>query len=152
MHKKYVLFAFLLFVIIPFSFAVDNETSLMVDSDNSLAMPNRGDVLKASNDYYFNASAEDDGDGSIDNPFKFLTADRIKSNCNIYLANGEYQLNSPKSIEKVNICGNDVEKTIIQYNGVGFTVSSSLTIQNVTFLDMSITKYGDITANNTVFS
>ena len=124
----------------------------MVDSDNSLAMPNQGDVLKASNDYYFNASAEDDGDGSIDNPFKFLTADRIKSNCNIYLANGEYQLNSPKSIEKVNICGNDVEKTIIQYNGVGFTVSSSLTIQNVTFLDMSITNYGDITANNTVFS
>jgi hypothetical protein len=91
LHKKYVIFVFLLLLIIPLSFAADNETALTVDSEDSLAVPNSGDVLKASNDYYFNASAEDDGDGSIDNPFKYLTADKIKANCNIHLANGEYQ-------------------------------------------------------------
>ncbi len=152
LYKKYVIFAFLLLLIIPLSFAADNETALTVDSDDSLVVPNSEDVLKASNDYYFNASAETDGNGSLDNPFKYLTADRIKANCNIHLSNGEYQLDKAKSIDKVNIYGSDVEKTIIQYNGIGFTVSSSLTIQNVTFTDMSITNYGDITANNTVFS
>ena len=135
------------------SFAADNETVLSDDNINPISSPvNKGDVLSASNDYYFNASAEDDGDGSVDNPYKYLTVDRIKSNSNIYLADGEYNLDASKTIEKVNIYGSNVEKTIIQFYGVGFTVSTYLNIQNVTFIDMSITNYGNITADNTVFS
>ena len=145
-----------LLIIIPAGFAADNSTD-MLNNDNFNESPslsaNLGrNILKASNDYYFNASAESDGNGSIDNPYKYLTADRIKSNCNIYLADGEYELDSNKNIERVNIYGSDVEKTIISYAGVGFKVSTILTVQNVTFVDMSITNLGKIAANNTVFS
>ena len=145
-----------LLIIIPASFASDNSEDILNNNDfneTSYLSANLDDnILRASNDYYFNASAEDDGDGSINNPYKYLTADRIKSNCNIYLADGEYELDSNKNIERVNIYGSDVEKTIVSYAGVGFFVSTSLTIQNVTFVDMSITNYGKIAANNTVFS
>ncbi len=135
---------------------MDNETVLnedLGDETNLISLSNDNrDVLKASNDYYFNASAESDGDGSQGNPYKYLTAERIKANANIYLADGEYKLDKSKSIEKVNIYGSNVDKTIIEYYGVGFTVSSFLTVQNVTFSDMSIVNYGNVTANNTVFS
>ena len=151
--KKFVIFVSLFFLlIVPMSFAAENETIMSDDADSVVVMLDNADVLKDSNDYYFNASAESDGDGSISNPYKYLTADRIKSNCNIYLADGEYHLDNSKSIDKVNIYGSNVDKTVIQYNGMGFTVNSYLTIQNVTFSGMSITNNGNIVANNTVFS
>ena len=133
---------------VPVSFALDNETALALDENVTAGE----DILTASNDYYFNASAEIDGDGSHDAPYKYLTSDRIRSNANIYLADGEYQLDVPKDIERVNIYGNDVNKTIISYYGLGFTVNNRLTVQNVTFAGMSIINCGDIVLNNTVFS
>lgn len=151
MQKKFIIFVSLLIILIPMGYAADNDIGLSDESIVSVYDSNE-DVLKASNDYYFNASAESDGDGSVDNPYKFLTADRIKANANIYLADGEYELDASKNIEKVSIYGCNVEKTIIKYGGVGFTVSSYLTVQNVTFSDMSITNHGNITATNTVFS
>ena len=79
----------------------------------------------------------------LQNPYKFLTTDRIKGNCNIYLANGEYNLDDSKTIERVSIIGSNPQKTIIKYDGIGFTVNSFLTLTNVTLMDMSITNHGD---------
>ena len=157
LNKSIIIIAIALFslIMIQTAFAVDNETVLNEDLGNDTSFVSvslDSDVLKASNDYYFDASAEKDGDGSQANPYKYLTADRIKANANIYLADGEYQLDTSKNIEKVNIYGSNVDKTIIEYYGVGFRVSSFLTVQNVTFTDMSIINYGNVTANNTVFS
>lgn len=73
-------------------------------------------------DYYFDASAESDGDGTINNPYKTLTANRIRSNSNIHLANGEYTLDKKKDISNVNFIGSDPEKTIIKFNGYGFNI------------------------------
>ena len=84
----------------------------MIDdgSSNPLEINEDAEIIKdTSKDYYFNASAADDsGDGSKDNPYKYLTADRIKANANVYLANGEYNLDKFKSIEQVNFIGSVV--------------------------------------------
>ena len=137
-----------LLILIPTVCAVDNETAEVT----SVSIQNNGsDILKASNDYYFDASVENDGIGSQANPYKFLTADRIKANANIYLANGQYNLDTSKSIQQVNIYGSDVEKTIIKYDGIAFTVSNYLNVKNITFVGSSITNYKQFTAVNTVF-
>ncbi|MDO5860785.1 MAG: hypothetical protein Q4Q55_08610, partial [Methanobrevibacter sp.] len=140
---------------IPASFASDNGGEILNYETTNLtevvSMPLYDNELSASNDYYFNASAESDGDGSIDNPYKYLTASRIPGNCNLYLANGEYQLDSSKYIQEVNIIGCDVDKTIIKYDGVAFTVNNQLTVKNITFIGASITNYAKFMAKNTVF-
>ena len=122
-HKLFLLAVLILIFIIPSSYATDNQTNDLQEIDETQ------DVLKANNDYFFDASVENDtGDGSLENPYKFLTTDRIKGNCNIYLSNGEYELDDTKIIERVNIIGSDPLKTIIKYDGVGFSVNSFLTL------------------------
>ena len=144
-----------LLILIPTVCATDNETALFIDENSdsaTVSISNNGsDILKASNDYYFDASVESDGDGSQAKPYKYLTANRIRANSNIYLANGEYNLDTSKSVQQVNIIGSDVEKTIINYDGIAFTVSNYLSVKNVTFIGSSITNNNQFTAINTVF-
>ncbi len=148
--------ALLLMLVIPSCYAINDEASDLSEIDENqtvTAIDNHDDTLTSNNDYYFDASLEDDsGDGSIHNPYKYLTAERIKGNSNIHLANGEYDLDYSKSIEMVNIIGTDPTQTIIRYDGVGFTVNSLLTLTNVTLRDMSITNLATINATNTIFN
>lgn len=140
---------------IPSSHSADNQTTELIEVDDSKPAIEITDEenLKASNDYFFNASlADDNGDGSLDKPYKYLTTERIKGNCNIYLSDGEYELDNSKTIERVNIIGSNTEKTIIKYDGVGFKVNSFLTLTNVTLMDLSITNYGTVEAKNSIFS
>ncbi len=151
----------LIFVIVPSSFAIDddlnnvNDTDVVsiesVDDSNVLEATDDSDILAAGNDYYFDSSVERDGTGTIDNPYKTLTANRIKANSNIHLANGEYTLDKRKEITNVNFIGTDPSKTIINYNGVGFNVQSSLTLQNVTLCNLAINNNYRVTATNTIF-
>ena len=144
-----------LMILIPTVCATDDETALFIDENSDSATVsisnNGGDILKASNDYYFDASVESDGNGTQANPYKYLTANRIRANSNIYLANGEYNLDTSKSVQQVNIIGSDVEKTIINYDGIAFTVNNYLSVKNVTFIGSSITNYNQFTAVNTIF-
>ena len=90
----------ILLILIPSVCAMDNDTIALnadVNGTASISIDN-DDVLRASNDYYFNASAESDGDGSQNTPYKYLFAERIKANSNLHLANGEYNLNDSKII------------------------------------------------------
>ena len=155
-NKSIILGLLILFVlIIPFSFAADNGTQFLnhhaTNETQVLSIPLDENALGASNDYYFDASVEEDGDGSISSPYKYLKADRIKANSNIYLANGEYQLDTSKSIQEVNIIGSDVDRTIIKYDGVAFTVNNELTIKNVTLNGLSIKNNAKFNATNTIF-
>ena len=146
----------LLLIVIPSSFAHDNDTSLTLDEESPVAIESIDDVeplSEGSNDYYFDASAENDtGDGSIDNPYKYLTAERIKANANIYLADGEYDLNQQKSIDQVNFIGSGQNTTVIKYTGVAFKVWNSLTLTNLTISDATIMNYNKLNATNTVFT
>lgn len=154
-HKLILMTLLIVIFIIPSSYAFNNDSSQFIDAQDTQEIidVNNEDVLQANNDYFFNSSLENDnGDGSLNNPYKFLTADRIKGNCNIYLSDGEYELDNSKTIEKVNIIGSTPEKTIIKYDGIGFKVNSMLTLKNVTLLDLSITNYGTVEATNSIFN
>ena len=153
-NYKFLIFLsalFLILVIIPSSFAAEDVDMNSTDSD-VMESTIDSDVLEASNDYYFNASVEKDGTGTIDNPYKTLTANRIKSNSNIYLADGEYTLDKRKDITNVNFIGSNPEKTIIKYTGVGFNVQTSITLKNVTLYNLTVNNNYKITATNTIFA
>ena len=154
-HKIFLISLFILIFIIPSSYAMNNETCDVVELEDAQTAVsiNDGEVLAANNDYYFNSSLDnDDGDGSQQNPYKYLTTDRIKGYCNIHLADGEYVLDDSKTIEKVSIIGSDPQNTIIKYDGVGFNVNSYLTLTNLTLVDVSITNHGTVNATNSIFS
>ena len=140
---------------IPIGFAADNSTAALsnqnANATQMVSIPLEENTLTASNDYYFDASAENDGDGSMANPYKYLTADRIKANSNLHLANGEYQMDASKTIEEVKIFGSDVDRTIIKYDGVAFKVNNQFAVSNVTLKGLSITNYAKFNATNVIF-
>ena len=147
-----VLIALTILILLPVSFAYENDTNLAVDGEDIAVEINyQEDVLGDNGDYYFNASSESDGNGSQSNPYKYLTSARIKDNSNIYLANGEYQLDSSKSINGVNIFGSDSNKTVIKYEGVAFTSRNSFTLNNLTLLKGSVIVNSNFNATNVVF-
>ena len=122
------------------------------DFDNeTLSQNNDLDILTANNEIYFNASVENDGDGTITSPYKYVTSSRITSNSILHFANGEYKLSNSKNIYTMTMIGEDVEKTIFKGNGDLFTVSGTLTLQNMTFVTSTLTNHGTIRANNVIF-
>ena len=131
-----------LLFILPNAFALDNDTAVA---------ENDGDILLAK-DYYFDANAENDtGDGSISNPFRDLTSQRIEENSNIHLAEGEYNLSSLTYLRKVSITGSDPAKTVINFDGQGFVVKTSAVIRGVTLNSLAIRNDGNITLSNVIF-
>ena len=141
MNYKYliiILFAFLL--IIPFSFAGDNQTVLA-----------DGTASNGSSDWYFDASCENDnGNGSFENPYKYLKSDRIKDNSNIYLKEGEYVLDKSKNINNVSIYGSNSQNTSIKYSGVAFVVSKNLNVENLTLSKLTIRNSANLILKNVV--
>ncbi|WP_405296193.1 C1 family peptidase, partial [Methanobrevibacter sp.] len=126
-----------LLIVIPAGYAVNNDT-----------LSDDGEVLQA--DYYFDAKIDNDtGTGAIDNPYKELTASRIESNSVLHLASGEYDLSNSKTVNNVTIIGENPTATIIK--NAKFTVSSSLTLCNLTLLASPITNNGNLTATNMIF-
>ncbi len=153
-HKLFLLAVVILIFMIPSGYAIDNQTDDLqeIEEVQTISAIDE-DNLKASNDYFFDSSVENDtGDGTKNNPYKYLTSDRIRGNCNIYLSDGEYELDNSKTIERVNFIGSNPLKTIIKYDGVGFSVNSLLALRNVTLMDMSITNRGNLDATNVVFN
>lgn len=149
--KLLVLFSILfLLMIIPMSFAEDNETLLAADYSNQTVSVSQGDVL--TSDIYFDSNIESDsGDGSQYNPYKYLKSVRIKEGSTIHLADGEYSLDKYVSLENLNVVGNNPKKTVISYSGKGFDSSGSLTLKNVTLLGCSISNKGSLNIENTIF-
>lgn len=129
-------------IMLPTTFAVDNETIIYSTfQDNNLT----------TNDYYFDSNIENDtGNGSITNPYKEINSYRLKDNSIIHLANGEYNLESAVSRSNLTIIGQDSSKTILTQRSI--SVSSSLTLINLTLCNVPITNSGNITATNTIFS
>jgi predicted outer membrane repeat protein len=139
--KLVVIILFLLLV--PTAFAMENDTM-------ELAENNDVDLL-TSNDYYFDASVMDGGDGSIENPYNNLE-NNIKANSVNHLGNGEYDLGENVLISDVSFIGQDAEKTIINGHGEVLNNSKSLFFKNVTLLDFNIINKGTLTCENSIFS
>ena len=136
MFKKILIILILGLLVIPFSFADENVTAI---DDNSYS------------DIYFDSSVANDGNGSIDNPYKYLTSDRIKSDSNLYFADGEYELEKTSTISSFNaFIGRSAQNTIINANGM-FSNSGTLRLCNLTLKNPYIYNTGILTADNVIF-
>lgn len=144
----------MLLIVIPSSFAHENDTVMAIDDEieSHVEINNDENVLMGGNDYYFNASSVNDGNGSLNNPYKYLKADRIRENANIYLADGEYKLDTTKKIQQVNFIGSGADRTTLIYDGVAFKVWNTLTLTNLTVKGATIFNYAKLNATNSVFS
>ena len=158
-NKSLMLFLvfLLLLIIVPFSFASDNDTVVSEDegisisavddveiqsSDNEIVVSNiddsgiiytqsenTSDVLSGSNDIYFNASATTDGTGTQDNPYKYLYQNRLTSGCTAYFADGIYELDSQKGVySSMSLIGQSANNTIIKFDSTAFNVGGSYTL------------------------
>ena len=150
LNKRGILLTLLLcltlIMIIPFTAAETVEDNQTVLTDNTR------DILTENNDYYFNSSADDGGNGSFENPYNHLSVDMIKANSTLHFADGEYNLNGRVSVDNLNIIGQSSENTIINYYGLAFIVNNKITLNNLKLNEASIISYGDVDAVNTVFA
>ena len=155
-NKKFLvlIFIFLFFIILPSSFAL-NDNNSTVDDDSSLLETSAvgDDILSKGKDYYFNASADEDGIGSSQRPYKYLTTDRIVEGAIIHLADGEYELEDSKSFNSLSIVGESRENSIIKFNNNSnfFRSMGKFTLKNVTLKSATIINYGTLNATNTIF-
>lgn len=145
-----ILSIFCILIMVPTCFATD-EAAAAVDDVELLTFGDSSEILSA--DYYFDANAPDDsGNGSASNPYKEFKSNRVVADSNLHLAKGEYTLDRQVTIRNVTIIGDDPSQTIIKYNyGTGFTVSSSLTLKNLTLVGLRIVNNGNLTAADTTF-
>ena len=115
------------------------ETSdISVSEDNLKNIDNNqgtsDNVLKAgNNNRYFNSSAQhDEGNGSINNPWKTITSERLNSisQGTVYIANGNYEINQYITINSdITIIGENINDTIISLkNDYYLRVSLSKTV------------------------
>ena len=157
----------LLLIIVPFSFASDNTTVVSGDEGNSISTVDdieiqdnvveneiNSEVLSASNDIYFNASASVDGSGTQDNPYKYFYSNRLTSGCTAYFADGTYELDDKKGLySSMSLIGQSTNNTIIKFDGIAFDVGSgyTLTLKNLTLNGATIMNFGTVDATNVIF-
>ena len=153
LDKKVIFFIFLVgLILIPFSFAEDNLTSQDNGYTSSILLDD-----SSNTNIYFNASANDDtGDGSADNPYKYLKSTRITSNSTLYFADGEYELDKSYTASSFHnvLIGQSKENTIISYQNADklFTNTKILGLYNLTLKGISISSSNaELTAKNVVF-
>lgn len=133
----------IIFLIIPVSFADDLQSDLSDENDTV------SDEI-AVNDVYFDSNAAEDGNGSAENPYKYLTDDKITDNSVLHFANGEYNFTHLNSRNNVSFMGSDVSKTSINSNGA-LVYGQNVVVRNITFNNAQFFAQGVFNASNTVF-
>ena len=145
------------------------------DVSNNLYGLSNDDVLNDGEGYnhiYFDASAENSGDGSINNPFKDFNLmniyNYVASDNVFHFAKGVYSWNDEIAIGLTNVLfifnnikfvGEDSENTIINFNGGGlftyneFVDEFQILIENLTLLNASLSNsnINSIYCNNVIF-
>ena len=148
---------FILLIVVPGSFAISDEyfNDTMAVEAQDVESFSIEDSVPLTSDYYFNASNDENGDGSEENPYSQLTTKRMVDDSVIHLANGEYNLTKGKTLDNVTIIGQDVEKTILRYTGTSFgkfTSYNYVTLRNLTVIGFQFDLDGaDLDACNTIF-
>ena len=128
--------------------SIDSE---IVESDSSIKSNHLSDGNTL--EYYFDSKvANDNGDGSFENPYKYLTENRIKDNSIIHLSNGIYNFTPSKTHTGVTICGQDSSSTIINGNYGNYRVNDFSILQNLTLINMRLYLEGSLNASNIYFN
>ena len=130
----------------------DNGLSNGLANDNGLnAIENNNIVSEGEsnliNEFYFDSNAADDGNGSMDNPYKTLNDSRIKPNSILHFASGIYNYTPRDCKNNVNITiyGQDSSNTIINnpIENYTFDVTKIFNIENITFNNLQIVLNGE---------
>ena len=152
-------------VIIPASFAAEDnivsiddhvmigdsiDDDLIIDySENDLDAGEGEDIPEEEQkmEIYFDSNVQDDnGNGSIDNPYKTFSDDRIVKNSILHFASGTYNY-APYSTNLFNISiyGQDSSNTII--NGIDdyhrFDFYGTLNIENISFVNIQFISFAE---------
>lgn len=153
-HFKKILmifiFLFILFIIIPGSFAYENQTDLQVEASDVLA--------DETIDIYFDASAVRDGDGSKENPYNSINPSKLKNGSNIYFEEGNYVLESDAlNLKDVNLYGKNPEKTVISaryfnWDVLNVNARGTFTVSNLTFKSLHFNVADGMDACNSIFT
>ena len=119
---------------------------------------NSSSISNSSNDeniIYFDASAAQDGDGSEDRPYKFLSADRIRSGVTAYFEDGTYDLNSTCIITGAKLMGKGPDVVINSkvFNQYDFIImeDSYLELYRLHFNNINILNHAALMAENVYF-
>ena len=118
----------------------------------SFAFNDSSEDVVAASDYYFNNNNTEDGNGSLENPYKNLNDSTLNDHSIIHLASGEYNFESDRSFSEISFCGDAANTTIINANGYKLYNNGFLNFKNVTIKNLSIENRGTINASNTIFS
>ena len=145
-NKLLLLFLIVLIslLVIPSAFGADNKTDSL---DSSL------DAQPVCDDIYFDSNALDDnGNGTIDNPYKNMGNGRITDNSVVHLKNGNYDILQFSSYRNISIIGEDAPDTVIRGSGGVLVANSRLSLANVTICNLNILNQGDLIASNSIFA
>ena len=132
--KKSAMFilVLLILIIIPISYANDNVTS----DDSPVDIENEEILIQ--NAVYFNSSVENDGIGTQENPYKYLSGDKIVNDSIIYVADGEYTIDKSISVNNLTIIGQSSSKTIINGNAFKLYSYGDLSITSLTLNNFAV--------------
>lgn len=132
--KKSVMFILMLLIliIIPISYANDNVTS----DDSQVCIGNEENLIL--NTVYFNSSVENDGIGTQENPYKYLSGDKIVNDSIIYVADGEYTIDKSICVNNLTIIGQSSSKTIINGNAFKLYSYGDLSITSLTLNNFAV--------------
>ena len=142
---------FILFIIIPGSFAHENQTNLQTDVSADVLTDERIDI-------YFDASATSDGNGSKENPYSTFNPSKLRDGSNIYFAEGNYILNSDGlNLANVNLYGENPEKTVISASNfnqevLNVNAKGTFSVSNLTFKGMRFNVGDVMDASNSIFT
>ena len=153
-------------IIIPTSFAAENGVVLVDNSldndysinnnfasfENEIISEDESSGSNAPSEYYFDSNALDDnGNGSLDSPYKTVSDDRIKSNSILHFARGIYNYTPMNSNQKANITllGQNSSNTVINnpIDNHTLNVTGIFNIKDITFNNLQIILKNDSILN-----
>ena len=132
----------------------DNKAGISgKDTYNCGVVKSDSPVSYANNIIYFDAYASHDGDGSMNNPYKYLYADRIVPGVIAFFADGSYELTSTCIMDNVRLVGNDVNIISRVSNQYDFIVkeNSYLELYGLTLTNINILNHATLVAKDVYF-
>lgn len=110
-------------------------------------------VSQGANVIYFDAYAAHDGDGSKNNPYKYLYASRLTSGVTAYFAEGTYELNTTCIVDNVKIIGTNARIASNVLNQYDFIINdeSYLELYSISLININILNHGTLKAKNSYF-
>lgn len=156
-EKIFITMSIIIFLIlvVPATFAVsDNSTdNNYVSMEKTVKNSQKEKTIRSNPNYsdiYFDASSTSTReDGSVSNPYKKFTADKIKDNSNIHIKNGVYNFSGRKDIYNISILGESRENTIV--STATFNNKANMDIFNITLKNSLINNVENLSVVDTTF-